>query len=98
MKIHLATAPNRQNKNSAAKEQILTAARQFETDPHALAEYFADLDHVYKYSPNNTLLLYLQNPFLTYVQSFDQWKKEGYSVKKGEHGLKVWVPIKSNFP
>lgn len=74
-------------KQQEVKEQILTAARQFETDPHALAEYLRFGSRFYKYSPNNTLLLYLQNPFLTYVQSFDQWKKEGYSVKKGEHGL-----------
>lgn len=84
-------------KQQEVKEQILTAAIQFETDPHALAEYLRFGSRFYKYSPNNTLLLYLQNPFLTYVQSFDQWKKEGYSVKKGEHGLKVWVPIKATF-
>lgn len=29
-----------------------------------------------------------------YVQSFPAWKKMGYSVKRGETGLKIWVPVK----
>ena len=36
-------------KQQEVKEQILTAARQFETDPHALGEYLRFGSRFYKY-------------------------------------------------
>ena len=80
-----------------AREKITTLAKNFEADPSTLADYLQFGSRFYKYSPKNTLLLYAQNPFATYIQSFENWKKEGCSVLKGEHGLKVWVPVSATF-
>lgn len=41
----------------------------------------------------NTCLIAAQCPSATIVGGFRQWKKAGRSVKKGEHGLSLWVPF-----
>ena len=46
-------------------------------------------------SSNNTMLVYLQangnNP--TVVGGYQQWKKAGKQVKKGEHGMTIFFPV-----
>lgn len=86
-----------QKNQEEAREKITTLAKNFEADPSTLADYLQFGSRFYKYSPKNILLLYAQNPFATYIQSFENWKKEGCSVLKGEHGLKVWVPVSATF-
>jgi hypothetical protein len=44
-------------------------------------------------SLHNQCLLALQCPTATLVGGFRQWKKQGRSVKKGEHGSMIWCPI-----
>ena len=39
-------------------------------------------------------LIYAQNRFARFVQSFDAWKKMDAHVQKGEKGMKIWVPVK----
>lgn len=43
-------------------------------------------------SPRNTVLLYFQFPNPSIVAGYQQWKNAGRQVKKGEHGLMIWVP------
>ena len=50
-----------------AREKITTLAQNFEADPSTLADYLQFGSRFYKYSPKNTLLLYAQNPFATYI-------------------------------
>ena len=47
----------------------------------------------YRYSVNNTMLIYMQRPDATLVAGFQKWKKqfERY-VKKGEHGITIIAP------
>ncbi len=40
----------------------------------------------------NMCLIAAQCPGATIVGGFKQWKKAGRSVKKGEHGLSLWIP------
>ncbi len=40
----------------------------------------------------NTLLLASQRPGITLVGGFRQWKRAGRSVRRGEHGLALWIP------
>ena len=42
----------------------------------------------------NHCLLLTQNPNLSIVGGFRQWKKAGRSVMKGQHGLAIWCPVK----
>ena len=51
----------------------------------------------HKYSVNNTIWLWLQNPNASQVASFLDWKKKERNIKKGEKGLKVYVPIPKKF-
>lgn len=43
-------------------------------------------------SPTNKVLLTYQRADVTTVGGFQQWRKHGRSVKKGEHGLSIWFP------
>lgn len=43
-------------------------------------------------SPRNMMLLMLQRSNVTVVGGFRQWLKMGRVVRKGEHGLMIWVP------
>ena len=40
----------------------------------------------------NSCLVLTQFPTASMVGGFRQWKGHGRSVKKGEHGLMIWVP------
>lgn len=76
-------------------EKILEMAKSFEESPEVLAEVLVFESRFYRYSLRNTLAIYNQNPGATYVQSFDAWKRAGYSVKKGEQGIKVLTPVEA---
>lgn len=41
----------------------------------------------------NTMLVYMQNSGASMVGGFRQWIKSGRAVRKGEHGMMIWVPI-----
>ncbi|MBW6491004.1 MAG: ArdC family protein [Lentimicrobium sp.] len=43
-------------------------------------------------SSHNTELCVFQYPEVTIVGGFQQWRKAGRQVRKGEHGLAIWVP------
>src|SRR5436190_4702843 len=43
-------------------------------------------------SVHNSCLVLTQLPTASMVGGFRQWKAHGRSVKKGEHGLMIWVP------
>jgi hypothetical protein len=43
-------------------------------------------------SVHNSCLILTQFPTASVVAGFAQWKNAGRSVKKGEHGLAIWVP------
>jgi len=44
------------------------------------------------YSSRNLRFLQKQKPDVGLVGSFGAWKNQGYHVKKGEHGLKIFMP------
>jgi len=80
---------------SQMKEMIQELASSWQEKPETIAEMFAFGSKMYRYSVRNTMLIYKQNPYATYVQSFKAWKDMGVSVKKGERGYKVYVPVKA---
>jgi hypothetical protein len=43
-------------------------------------------------SVHNSCLVLTQLPTASMVGGFRQWKAHGRSVKRGEHGLMIWVP------
>lgn len=42
----------------------------------------------------NSCLVATQSPNATVVGGFRQWIKAGRGVRKGEHGMAIWVPLK----
>lgn len=75
-----------------SKALVKEIAQTYRDDPDMIAELLAFGSRFYQYSLNNLALIYEQNPNATYVQSFVRWKKEGYSVRKGQKGLYILVP------
>lgn len=86
----------RQNREDA-KDKIIKLAEDFKTDPTMIGEYLQFSSRFYSYSTRNTMLIFSQNPHATFVQSFDSWKEMDASVKKGEHGLKIFFPVFTTF-
>lgn len=46
----------------------------------------------HKYSLNNTILIYMQQPKASLVTGFKAWQKLGRSVKKGEKAIQILAP------
>lgn len=62
----------------------------FESDRYK--EYLRVMARFHRYSFNNTLLIAMQCPGATRLAGFQNWKKFGRHVKKGEKGIKVIAP------
>ncbi|HEX3018079.1 MAG TPA: toprim domain-containing protein [Caproicibacter sp.] len=77
------------------KQTLQTVMDNYHQNPEKIAEMLAFKSQFYNYSINNTILIYSQNSFSTYVASFRDWNKKGYHVRKGQHGIKVLYPIRT---
>lgn len=101
MKANSKLNPEWEKRSKELREQtnelINNIGHEFRTSPEKIAEYLDFSSRFYNYSINNQKLIYGQNRNATFVQSFNQWKKMGYSINKGEHGLKVFVPTKITY-
>ena len=63
----------------------------FESDKYR--QYLSTMSRFHRYSVNNTMLIYLQNPDATLVAGFNKWKDQfERHVKKGEHGITIIAP------
>lgn len=78
-----------------ARELLKGINESFHTNPEAVAEMFAFASNFYTYSPKNTQLIYEQNPYATYCQSYAAWKKDNAPVMAGQKGLLIWVRVKT---
>jgi hypothetical protein len=47
-----------------------------------------------KYSLHNQLLILAQRPAATDVRGYQAWRQAGYQVKKGEHGIAIYAPMR----
>lgn len=51
--------------------------------------------YLHRYSPNNLLMIVMQDPTAQVVGSFSAWRKMGRPVKKGETShIQVWAPMR----
>lgn len=78
-----------------AFDRINQITQQYVEKPENLTELLEFSSKFYTYSVRNNILIFNQNPYASYVQSFQAWKEMGYSVLSGEHGLKILVPVKA---
>ena len=70
----------------------LAHAVQDEATSGKVAEYLAFSKRFRKYSFNNSLLIFIQNPKATYVATFAQWKTMGVYVKKNPKVIWIYRP------
>lgn len=80
-----------------AFQLVKGVAESYRTDSQKMIEYFQFASRFYQYSPNNVCLIYSQNAYATFVQSFKDWKAVGASVKKGAKGIKILVPVQVTY-
>lgn len=78
-----------------AFDRINQITQQYIENPENITELLEFGSKFYTYSLRNNMLIFNQNPYASYVQSFQAWKEMGYSVLSGEHGLKILVPVKA---
>lgn len=84
-------------KEQEAYKRIVNIAESFEQSKDKLAEFFEFGTKFYQYSPRNVMLMLSQNPNITYVDSFLAWKNRDASVKKGEKGINILVPVQITY-
>lgn len=65
-----------------AKEQIKQLCTDFHQSPSKLVDYLLFSSKFYKYSARNTMLIYFQNPFATFVSSKTKFQEMGFTLKK----------------
>lgn len=77
--------------------KALNQIEQYTNSSEDLLEYATFLSKFHNYSPNNTALIHDQFKGAEAVGSFKTWKDKGYSVNKGEKGIKIltYTPITS---
>ena len=76
------------------RDMVRTVAAMSEAERLALAERLPRIATCegHALSLHNTILCATQRPDTTLVGGFRQWMRQGRVVRKGEHGLMIWVP------
>lgn len=64
----------------------------FQENPEDILELVEFIQSFYQYSTRNRALIYVQNPDAIALGSYTFFKKLGYPVRKGEHGIKILAP------
>ena len=63
----------------------------FDSDKYK--KYLQTMSRFHRYSVNNQMLIYMQNPNATLVAGYNKWHDQfGRNVKKGEKGIKIIAP------
>lgn len=82
-----------QQKSKDLANQIATIAAQWQQNPEEIIEFFKFKSQFHNYSAGNSMLIFAQNPNALFCGSFQKFKELGYSIKRGEHGMKIFVPV-----
>lgn len=77
------------------KEGLLKEVETYTQTPEQVLEFLDFTDKFHQYSTRNSMLIHMQRPSAVAVGSFKKFKDMGYSVKKGEKGIKLFVPTQA---
>ncbi len=66
-----------------------TATRMIVRNESAWKDFLSFAARIHKYSFDNALLVYAQNPNITTLASLQQWNKVGRKINRGEKGIAV---------
>ncbi|WP_159458174.1 MULTISPECIES: ArdC family protein [Listeria] len=72
--------------------QMDTAIQDYVADPDKMKELLQFMSTFHTYSANNQLLIQTQYPGATCVASYKQFQDRGFSVQKGEKGIRIYRP------
>lgn len=92
----------KQQKRQEKKEKVIhirkTLSEMSEEQRQAIAEKYGIVTvEGHLLTPHNQCFLVVQSEInLTVISGFQQWKKAGRVVRKGEHGFLILVPSKTN--
>ena len=75
-----------------AKQRVIDLAENWEADAKDVAEFLIFSSRFPDYSVRNQMLIYKQNPYAMFTAGYNQFEKMGYTVQKGEKGMRIWVP------
>lgn len=65
---------------------------EFQEQPENILKLLEFIQSFYQYSTRNRALIYVQNPDAIALGSYTFFKKLGYPVRNGEHGIKIVAP------
>lgn len=74
------------------KHSVWQKVVEFQENPENILELIEFIQSFYQYSTRNRALIYMQNPDAIALGSYGFFKKQGYPVRKGEHGIKILAP------
>lgn len=76
------------------KEILSDLALQVKEEREKMTDFLKFCARFHSYSPLNQLLIWSYKPDATFVAGFKKWQKMGRKIKKGEHGIPIFAPIK----
>lgn len=86
------TEAERQARREADRERAAAAVEALKSSEGWQA-WLRTRSKFHNYSFINQLLIAMQRPDATYVTGFRKWLDLGYAVRRGEHGLWIWMPV-----
>ncbi len=86
-----------EERKNELNNRVLECAKNFSESPESMMEYLKFQSNFYQYSAKNTILIQMQNPAARFCGSFKSFKDKGYSVKKEESSMKIFVPTHKTF-
>lgn len=91
------TAEEKQKEIEELSEKMTNQLSSYFVSEDALKEHLAFMSIFYNYSLRNATLIQSQFMGASAVGSFKFWKDKGVSVKKGEKGIKIFVPTPATY-
>lgn len=89
------TAEEKQKEIEALTKDMKEKVNNFYESEENIVEHLQFMSQFYDYSVRNQLLIQQQFSGAKAVGSFAFWKSKGATVKKGEKGIKILVPVKT---
>ncbi len=83
-------AEARHAKREALKALTDKAYKDISSDRNAFTDMLNTASRFLRYSPNNIMLIYAQNPEATELRTYDEWKNKEAVVKKGAKQVLVY--------
>jgi antirestriction protein ArdC len=86
------TEAERQARREADRERAVAAVEALQSS-EGWRNWLRTRSKFHNYSFINQLLIAMQRPDATFVTGFRKWLDLGYAVRRGEHGLWIWMPV-----